>query len=190
MKVAPADGRSTVVVVTGVPGAGKSTLAEALAAALAVPILSLDAIKERLYASGGMSQDRSRLRLAAETELFARVDVTAGCVVMDIWVAPARDTERVTGLLQRLGRPVVEVLCRVPPAVAAARYERRARAVGPHLPPDAATLQRIRDAVEVIEPLGVGDCVEVDTSRPVEISELLRQLHVCEMTAPLHEEPS
>jgi adenylate kinase family enzyme len=167
--------RSTVLVVTGVPGAGKTTLAEALAAALGVPMLSLDAIKERRYASGD-SQSRFVLRLDAEHELFERLEGTAGCAVVDIWVAPGRDTERVTRSLQRLDRPVVEVLCRVPPAVAASRYQARARSNGPHLPPDEATLQRIRDAADVIAPMGIGVCIELDTTGPVGIRGLLDQL--------------
>jgi predicted kinase len=174
--VAPAESRSTVLVVTGVPGAGKTTLAEALAAALGVPMLSLDAIKERRYASGSASQNRFVLRLDAEKELFERLEGTAGCAVVDIWVAPGRDTERVTGSLGRLGRPVVEVLCRVPPAVAASRYEARARSDGPHLPPDETTLQRIRDAAEVIAPMALGVCIELDTSGPVRIRRVLDQL--------------
>jgi adenylate kinase family enzyme len=168
--------RSTVLVVTGVPGAGKTTLAQALAAALGVPILSLDAIKERRYASGGAGQDRFVLRLDSERELFDRLEETDGRAVVDIWVAPGRDTERVIGSLQQLGRPVVEVLCRVPATVAASRYEARARSNGPHLPPDEATLQRIRDAAEVIAPMGMGLCIELDTTRPVGIRDLLDQL--------------
>lgn len=178
-EVGPVGSRSTVVVVTGVPGAGKTTLARALAAALGVPVLSLDTIKERLYAWGGSSPDRFALRLAAEIELFAVLDGTDCPAVVDIWIAPGRDTERVTGLLHRLGRPVVEVLCLVPAAVATGRYERRARTVGPHLPADPATLQRIRDAVDVIEPMGMGECVVVDTSGPVAIPPLVRQLGTC-----------
>lgn len=139
-------------------------------------MLSLDAIKERRYASGGASQSRFVLRLDAENELFERLEGGAGCAVVDIWVAPGRDTQRVTGSLRRLGRPVVEVLCRVPPAVAASRYEARARSHGPHLPPDEATLQRIRDAADIIAPMGIGVCIELDTTRPVGIRDLLDQL--------------
>ncbi len=139
-------------------------------------MLSLDTIKERRYASGSASQNRFVLRLDAEKELFERLEGTIGCAVVDIWVAPGRDTERVTGSLARLGRPVVEVLCRVPPAVAASRYEARARSDGPHLPPDEATLQRIRDAAEVIAPMAMGTCIELDTSGPVRIRGVLDQL--------------
>ena len=44
---------------------------------------------------------------------------------------------------------------------------------GQHKPPDDETLQRIRDAARVIAPLGVGPCVELDTSLVVDIGELV-----------------
>jgi hypothetical protein len=95
-------------------------------------------------------------------------------VVVDIWIAPRRDTERVGRLLRR-GPTIGEVLCRVPADVAVERYVRRRRG-GPH--PGEATLRRIREAVDVLEPMGAEICVEVDTSSPVDISEVLDRLPV------------
>lgn len=164
-----------LLLVTGVPGAGKTTLGAALASALAVPFLSLDSVKEALYDPGTGDVDRHRLRLAAEEEISTRLGVIDGGVVVDIWVAPGRDTDRVAALLRELDRNVIELICRVPPAVAVARYLRRQRS-GPHLPPDDATLQRIRDATDVLAPLGVGRCIELDTSRPVNVDQLVERL--------------
>lgn len=157
-----------VVVVTGVPGSGKSTLGRTLADALDAALISLDAIKEELYDAHAGVLDGFDLRLAAERELARRLD-RSDTAVVDIWVQPGRDTERVAGLLA--GRPVVEVLCRVPAALAVDRYVRRPR-TGPHKPPDEATLQHIREAASVIAPLGLGPCLEVDTSVAVDIDEL------------------
>ncbi len=161
------------MIVTGVPGSGKTTLGNDLAAALGLPFLSLDAIKERLHACSAATQDRFALRLAAEQEMLALLDTADGSAVVDIWVAPDRDTQRVSELLERSDRHIVEVLCRVPASVAAARYERRGRRGGPHLAPDEPTLQMIRVAAGRIEPLGLGDCIEVDTSQPVDVSQLV-----------------
>jgi predicted kinase len=164
-----------LVVVTGVPGAGKTTLGSALAVALGAPFLSLDAIKESLYAGGEGTQDRYGLRLAAERELVVQLASAGGTVVVDLWIAPGRDTERITTLLQQQGRKIVEVLCRVPADIAVARYARRRRS-GPHLPPDEMTLRRIREASDVLRPMGVGDCIEVDTSEPVDVDNVLDRL--------------
>lgn len=165
------------MVVTGVPGAGKTTLGSALAAALGATFLSLDAIKESLYAGGDSPGDPYELRLAAERELALQMAAADGTVVLDVWIAPGRDTQRITGLLQQDGRQIVELLCRVPADVAVARYSGRRRG-GPHRVPDEPTLQRIREASDVIEPLGIGAFVEVDTSKPVDVAAIRERLGV------------
>ncbi len=162
------------MVVTGVPGAGKTTLGAALAWTLRVPFLSLDSIKEHLY-SRDDTAGAYELRMAAEAELSRRLGEVGGLAVVDIWVAPQRDTERVSSLLLAQAADVVEVLCRVPADVAVRRYAGRARS-GPHRPADSATLQRIRDAAEQISPLGIGRCIEVDTSSPVDLERLAERL--------------
>jgi hypothetical protein len=98
-----------------------------------------------------------------------------GPAVVDIWIAPQRDTERVSSLLRAAGADIVEVLCRVPAEVAVRRYAGRLRS-GPHRPADSATLQRIRDAADQIQPLGIGPCIEVDTSSPVDLERLTDRL--------------
>jgi predicted kinase len=163
-----------LIVVTGVPGAGKTTLGAALATALPAQLLSLDSIKERLYSADDRS-DPYGLRMAAEEQLDAGLRAVSGPAVIDIWVAPERDTQRVSSLLLRQGRTVTEVLCRVPAELAVARYLRRTRS-GPHRAADETTLQRIRDAAAVIRPLGVGRCIEVDTSEPVDLKALVDRL--------------
>jgi predicted kinase len=157
-----------------VPGAGKTTLGAALALTLRVQFLSLDSIKEHLYSSDD-SVAAHELRMAAEAELGSRLCELRGLAVVDIWIAPLRDTERVSSLLLAQGAEVVEVLCRVPADVAVRRYAGRPRS-GPHRPADPATLQRIRDAAEQIQPLGIGRCVEVDTSSPVDLGRLTERL--------------
>ena len=168
--------RSAVaVVLTGVPGAGKTTLGRALASGLNAPFLSLDATKEKLYERGGGDVEGYQLRLAAEAVLADRLAASKGPVVVDIWIAPGRDTRRVSSLLRANAADTVEVLCRVPADLAVDRYVRRVRG-GPHRHADQDTLRRIRAAVDLLTPLGVGRCIEVDTSTPVDVGGLLRAL--------------
>jgi predicted kinase len=161
-----------LVVVTGVPGAGKSSLAPVLAERLGCAFVSLDQIKEEL-ALEAADTPREWLRYDAEAELVRRLEAFAGEAVVDIWIAPRRDTERVVDLLKPWWDRVVEVRCQVPAAVAVERYAARERSWPPHLPADDETLARIRDAAERPESLGAPRTVVVDTTRPVEIGEVV-----------------
>ncbi|MGI8523140.1 MAG: AAA family ATPase [Nocardioides sp.] len=156
---------------TGVPGSGKSTLAGALAERLGTLPVSLDAIKEEL-AADAPDAPRDWLRWDAEQEVVRRLESVAGEAVLDIWVAPRRDVERVSQLLRPWWDRLVEVRCQVPAAVAVERYVARERD-WPHLPPDTETLDRIRDAAEHPEPLGAPRTVVVDTSRPVALGDVV-----------------
>ncbi len=133
--------------------------------------MSLDDIKEQLYTDSEGLLAGFELRQAAEGLLADALRLTFGLVVLDIWVQPGRDTDRVKDLLAKSASDVAEVLCRVSGDLAVDRYRRRVRS-GPHLPSDAATLQRIRDAAEAPEFLGVGRFMAVDTSGPVDIESL------------------
>jgi predicted kinase len=164
-----------LILVTGVPGAGKSTLARQLATSLDAALLSLDEIKESLYEAGAHLDDRMALRLAAEQELARRAAAEPRAVVVDIWVAPGRDEARTARWIGPLARPVVEVLCRVPAGVAVARYRSRRRA-GPHLPPDADMLCRIETAAAAIAPQCLGPTVEVDTVGVVDVNRLVKRI--------------
>jgi predicted kinase len=160
-----------LVVVTGVPASGKSSLAWALAERLRIPFVSLDEIKEEL-AEGAHDTPRAWLRADAEAELVRRVEAASGGAAVDIWIAPRRDTERVRDLLKPWWDRLVEVRCEVPAEVAVARYTSRERG-WPHLPPDPETLDRIRDAVARPDPLGAPRTVVVDTTRPVVVGEVV-----------------
>jgi len=160
-----------LVVVTGVPGAGKTSLCAVLAERLGHALVSLDEIKEEL-AVEAEDTPRDWLRYDAEAELVHRLKAFEGEAVVDIWIAPRRDTERVRGLLEPWWERVVEVRCQVPAIVAVERYAARPRS-WPHLPPDDDTLARIRDAAERPESLGAPRTLVVDTSRPVEIGDVV-----------------
>lgn len=164
-----------VVLVNGFPGSGKSTVAAALAAELALPLLSKDVVKE---AVGGELPSSELDRLAGQGSPLgagageALWSLLAGCpsgaVLESWWHRDARGL--VEAGLRRAGvEPprAVEVWCDVPAARARSRYERRAargERSAVHGPlPDDATWQTWASS----GPLALGPVVRVGTADPL-----------------------
>lgn len=111
------------VLVTGLPGSGKTTIAEPLAAALDLPLLARDTIKEALWdALGGGDLAWSRRLGAASAEAFWRLAAQARSAVLDNFFHRA-----FAHRLEALGGPLVEVHCACPPRLARERYVNRRR---------------------------------------------------------------
>ena len=145
--------RPLVLIVTGPPGAGKTTLARRLAASFALPVMCKDTIKETLFEALGAdcrqsASDRawSRRLGGASMELlyvYVGAQLAAGqsCVVEGNF-----DTRFATPAFRRLAARYsflpIQVNCAADPAVLAARFRQRAlsgeRHPGhqDHLPPD------------------------------------------------------
>jgi predicted kinase len=112
-----------IVVVAGVPGSGKTTLARDLAPELGLPLLSKDTIKEALFdalGTGDLAWSRA-LGRAAHVVLYA-LAAEAGSAVLESHFWPGKAEEE----LAALGRPLIQVYCRCPVELALERYRRRA----------------------------------------------------------------
>lgn len=84
------------VLVTGVPGSGKTSLARDLAPVLHLPLLSMDFVKESLFGSLGV-RDRSwslQLRAAALEVIWSLLRDCPDGAVIDVWLNPSRDLGR------------------------------------------------------------------------------------------------
>lgn len=172
-----------VVLVNGLPGAGKTTLATALAGALPATLVSKDAIKEAL-ASAVLGASPEALGAAAMEAAWTLTAAIDGTIVFDSWWFKPRDLRYAEAGIRRAGRPtVIEVWCDVPVHLARARYEARRRAGdraeaihGDRSDASAGAPDAWTDWVARGEPLGIVPTLHVNTERPVDVDRVARQV--------------
>ena len=167
-----------LVVVSGLPASGKTTVGRALADQLSLPLLDKDEILEALFDSLGCEDQEQRhlLSRAADEVLFRLAASTEAAVLVNWWdhdTAPAR--------LLAIADEVVEVHCDCPVELAVARFAARRRHLG-HLDHLRTPADLERVAVRLREsyrgPLRLSDTVvTIDTGGPMDlgaIAELVR----------------
>jgi predicted kinase len=161
--------RRYLIMVSGAPGAGKTTLAQALASELDLPLYSKDRLKETLIDTlGGPTQDMEYSRRLGGTamELLWRLAAQAPAAIIEANFRPHSEYER--GRLAALGAAIIELHCDCPPSEVARRFASRA-AAGAHAAHPLTSLSPELWA-EYDCPVGVGVVIPVDTTRPVEIA--------------------
>ena len=165
-----------VVLVSGAPGSGKSTVASQLAPLLQMPLVSKDSIKECLWdalepPSGDFAWSR---RLGdASMELLWRLAEQSPATVLEANFRPHSSYEQAR--LRSLSACFVEVYCWCPPTVAIQRFAIRARKPSHHPAHVSPTLDPEVSA-EFDEPMGVGTLIRIDTTLPLDISNLATEV--------------
>jgi len=113
----------TIVVVSGIPGSGKTTLAKQLAPILGVPLISKDVIKESLMDALGSGEMTWAMQLSRGAHVvmydLAR-EMQHGVVLEAHFHRGIAEPE-----LEALGRPLIQVFCQCPVELAWVRYQRR-----------------------------------------------------------------
>lgn len=183
-----------LVLVSGPPAAGKTTLAVALAAELGIALLAKDRIKETLHDALGFDADLawSRRLGAATMELLwaLAADAPAAVLEANFWSDHPMNGERV----RALGARTVEVHCSCSIEECQRRYA--ARAASRHsvhvldrdlrLAASTATSGGATGAAEPVltdetvaerfarsaQPMGPGPVITVDTTRPLDVGAL------------------
>jgi predicted kinase len=156
----------TLVVVSGAPAAGKSTVAAALGQALGWPVLSLDTIKEALADVQGVRDKEWSNQLGdAAAEVVFRLSAQFPDAVAEGWW---RGDRRERALVEFAG--ATEVFCYCDPRSAADRAVRRLTQ-GRHpihrdMIDPAGLAEVMAGLVGSVVPLGLGAAlVRVDTDR-------------------------
>jgi predicted kinase len=169
---------SLLVVVTGPPAAGKTTVARELADRLRLPLIAKDTIKGAFFDGLGTGDLAWSRRLGEATYLamlrIAEDSVAAGaCLVLEAnFVRGGEFAAQLAALPARL----VQVHCSAPLDVLVDRYRRRERHPG-HV--DSERLEALREAVETgrHEPLDLpGETLRIDTTRPVDLDALAERV--------------
>ena len=160
--------------VSGPPGAGKSTLARPIAEQLRLPHIAKDAIKEALMDVLGYPATVQESRTLGRAAVMAMLNVAASSqagAVLDSTFFPYAFPR-----LRSLPGSLVEVHCRCPRAVAVARYT--ARSPTRH----AGHLDAERQPDELwneqnTRPTGIAPAIVVDTTAPVDVAAVVRQIN-------------
>ena len=166
-----------IVLVSGAPGAGKSTLARLLAHRLRFSLISKDCIKESLFDSlKGIPNDLpfSRQIGGAAMEVLWTLAEQCPQVVLEANFRPHSAYER--SRIASLQSPITEVYCRCPLEEAARRVQVRAQSPEHH-PAHPGQKVSADFFTEFDRPIGIGIVIEVDTTKPVDIELLVGQLY-------------
>jgi predicted kinase len=160
-----------VIMINGLPGAGKTTVGAALASQIPAYFLSKDILKERL-ARERKGAASARLGVFASELMWSRAAVQSGVVIAESFWHRMRDVQfAADGLLRSGADRAVEVWCTAPVDVVRERYRRRSRN------PLHRDLERLatdwEDWAGNAEPLNLTPVITVSTGAPVDIAALV-----------------
>ena len=169
------------VVISGLPGSGKSTLGQQLALALDLPFLDKDNILELLLEAKGLGDSKWRRALSRESDLILQTEAARsdGAVLVSHWRLPGMppNSGTPTRWISALPYKAINVHCECPAELSAARFLRRKRHAGhlDHARSHAEILSSIREAAR-FGSLDIAPRIRVDTSQSPDLNALVREL--------------
>ncbi|MCE7984015.1 MAG: ATP-binding protein [Caldilinea sp. CFX5] len=121
---------TTVILITGHPATGKTTLAHYLAQELTLPLLWRDGLKEKLADTLGWSTEEWSLKLGAATwellyhlvESLLRANISH---IVESNFTPTYATPRWQQLMVRYPLRIIQVRCEADPLIVAQRHQAR-----------------------------------------------------------------
>lgn len=164
----------SVVVLNGMPGAGKTTLAGPLADELDAVVIGKDAIKEALADLIGVRVPTSRLGALSSDVMWRLAGMVDGLVLVENFWATGRDEDHLrTGLHVSGAERAIEVWCDIPIEVARQRFLSRPRHVAHQ---DAARLDEWETMAARARPCSGQPTMVVSTVDIVEVPALASRI--------------
>ncbi|HEX4006049.1 MAG TPA: AAA family ATPase [Acidobacteriaceae bacterium] len=172
-----------LVLVTGPPASGKSTLVQPLAAALGFALLSKDDIKESLFTSlhaAPNDPEVSRQLSHAATNLLWALAPRCPQLVLEanFRTRDPRERAHLSALLALPNTSAVEVHCCLPLEEASRRFAERARTERHH-PAHPLHQMSVEQLAEFADPFEITAVIEVDMLRPIappDLAQLVRAI--------------
>ena len=168
------------IIVSGLPGSGKSALSRHLGPMLDIVVVDKDDILEASFPKGGQLEPAQRTLLSrkADVVMRKRAEYLDRAILVSFWRRPELSTTSGTPTewLERLPR-LIEVNCVCSPETAANRYLARNRHPG-HGDVDKDPGEVLAQLQELarLGPLGIGALVEVSTETEPMITDVLRAI--------------
>lgn len=173
--------RKPFVVISGLPGSGKTTLGRRLASALNLPLIDKDDILERLFQAKGVGNAAWRRTLSRESDVILQQEAASsdGAIVSSFWRVPGMpsDSGTPTDWLDAPSHRVVNVHCACELDVATRRFLERRRHPG-HLDAESSSADvsaSLRKLAQ-LPPLGIGRRIDVDTSEEPNLTDVVRAI--------------
>lgn len=159
----------SLILVSGAPGSGKTTLAKALSEALGFTLISKDAIKEALEDALPGRHTSTELSDAAMAVLWS-LAADAQQAILEANFHPAQSCERLCAVPGRK----LEIHCVCPLEICAERYAQRATSQHHHrVHPKSISIESLQ---KYAVPIGACPVIEVNTLEPVNVGEVLNKV--------------
>lgn len=161
------------VIINGMPGSGKTTLARPLGETLGLPVVSKDAVKEAL-ADAVPGLPTQRLGAIASDAMWSLAGLIEGPVIVESFWASGRD-DRYFDLGRAAAgiRNGVELWCEAPEATVRERFLTRPRH---HAHADAGRLEEWTGFLRTARPISGFPVLRVPTEREVDIPRLAERI--------------